>query len=234
VDNNLSQWLYLVARVSNVVLVDGKDYFKWLLTKGGFFTMRSMYLDDIDTHPHFHHRKIWKWKVPLKIKIFLWFLQKGVVLTKYNLAKKNWKGSQQCVRCNMNETIQHMFLDCPSAKMIWTFIFYATNLTQPRSISHMFGTWLSNQHKDFKPLIWVGVAAICWAIWKCRNGIVFKKTKFNSVLQVIFRGAYWLRFWAQLQRKEQAKDTLIAMSRKLEVVALQIVNGGWNNFYHLP
>jgi hypothetical protein len=40
--------------------------------------------------------------------------------------------------------------------------------------------------------------------------------KFKSILQVIFRGAYWLRFWAQLQRKEQAKDTLIAMSRKLE------------------
>jgi hypothetical protein len=38
----------------------------------------------------------------------------------------------------------------------------------------------------------------------------------------------------QLQRKEQAKDTLIAMSRKSEVVALQIANGGWNIFYRLP
>jgi hypothetical protein len=53
-------------------------------------------------------------------------------------------------------------------------------------------------------------------------------------LQVIFRGAYWLRFWAQLQHKEQAKDTLIAMSKKLEVVALQIANRGWNNFFRLP
>jgi hypothetical protein len=44
--------------------------------------------------------------------------QKGVVLTKDNLAKKNWKGSQQCVCCNMNENIQHQFLYCPSAKMI--------------------------------------------------------------------------------------------------------------------
>jgi hypothetical protein len=77
----------------------------------------------------------------------------GVVLTKDNLAKKNWKGSQQCVYCNFNETIQHLFLYCPSAKMIWRIIFYATNLTQPRSISHMFGTWLNNQHKDYKPLI---------------------------------------------------------------------------------
>jgi hypothetical protein len=48
--------------------------------------------------------------------------------------------------------------------MIWRIIFYATNLTQPRSISHMFGMWLNNQHKDYKPLIWVGDAAICWAI----------------------------------------------------------------------
>jgi hypothetical protein len=51
-------------------------------------------------------------------------------------------------------------------------------------------------------------------------------TKFNSILQVIFKGAYWLRFWAQLQHKEQAKDTHIAMSRKLEAVALQFANGG--------
>jgi hypothetical protein len=138
VDNNLSQWLHLVAWVSNVVMVDGKDYFKWLLTKSDFFNVRSMYLDVIDTHSPFQHTKIWKWKVRLKIKIFLWFLQKGFVLTKDNLAKKSWKGSQQCVCCNMNETIQHLFIDCPSAKMIWRFIFYASNLTQPRSISHMF------------------------------------------------------------------------------------------------
>jgi RsiW-degrading membrane proteinase PrsW (M82 family) len=97
----------------------------------------------------------------------------------------------------------------------------------------MFGNWLNNQHKDVKHLIWVGIAAICWAIWKCRNDIVFKKTKFNSILQVIFRGAYWLRFWAQLQCEDQAKDILIAMSRKLEVIALQFANGGWNNIYRL-
>jgi hypothetical protein len=58
--------------------------------------------------------------------------------------------------------------------------------------------------------------------------------KFNSLLQFISRGAYWLRFCAQLQHKEHAKDTLTAMSRNLEVVALQIANRGWNNFYRLP
>jgi hypothetical protein len=58
VDNNLKQWLHLVAWVSNVVLVDGKDYFRWRLTKNSLFTVRSMYIDALDTHPLFQHRKI--------------------------------------------------------------------------------------------------------------------------------------------------------------------------------
>jgi hypothetical protein len=37
VDNNLRHWLHLLAQVSNVDLVDGKDYFKWPLTKKRFF-----------------------------------------------------------------------------------------------------------------------------------------------------------------------------------------------------
>ena len=82
-------------------------------------------------------------------------------------------------------------------------------------------------------MIWVGVAAFCWAIWRCRNDIVFNKSKSNSFLQVIFRGAYWLRFWGPLQRDEQAKDTLVLLSKKLEMIALEISNRGWNHLYYL-
>jgi hypothetical protein len=88
----------------------------------------------------------------------------------------------------MNENIQHLSLHYPFAKTIWR-IFFATNLNQPRSISHLFGTWLNNQPKNMKGLIWVGTAALCWAIWCCRNDVIFNKTKTNSIMQVIFRGA---------------------------------------------
>jgi hypothetical protein len=131
-----------------------------------------------------------------KIKIFLWFLQRGVVLTKENLARKNWKGSQKCVSCNRNENIQHLFLHFPFAKTIWRIIFFATNLNQPISISHLFGTWLNNQPNNMKGLIWVGIAALCWAIWHCRNDVILNKMKTNSIMQVIFKGAYWLRSWS--------------------------------------
>jgi hypothetical protein len=52
-------------------------------------------------------------------------------------------------------------------------------------------------------------------------------------MQVIFRGAYWLCSWAQLQRDEQAKDTLTLLSKKLEVIALEISNRGWKHLYRL-
>jgi hypothetical protein len=114
--------------------------------------------------------------------------------------------------------------------MVWRIIFYATGLTPPGSIRHMFGSWLSNQSS--KVMIWVGVAAICWAIWRCRNDIIFHKIKLNSILQVIFRGTYWLRFWAQLQHSEQAKDA-ISLIKNLETTALEMVKGGWQNMYRL-
>jgi len=106
VDNKLKEWLHLVARISHVQLVEGTDYFRWNLTKFGLFSVRSMYLYLINTRPPFVHKEIWKIKIPLKIKIFLWFLQRGVILTKDNLARRNWKGSQKYICCNTNETIE--------------------------------------------------------------------------------------------------------------------------------
>jgi hypothetical protein len=113
--------------------------------------------------------------------------------------------------------------------MIWRFIFYATNLSQSRSINHMFGNWLNNQHKDFKQPISVDVAAVCWAIWKCRNDIVFKKTKFNSILQVIFRGAYWLRFWPSCSVRSRRRTSSLLYSLPIKDEIFFIVYLRWGH-----
>jgi hypothetical protein len=105
VDNKLREWLGLVAQVSHVQLTEGSDYFKWSINKPGLYTVRSLYHHLIDTQPLFHHRKIWKMRIPLKIKIFLSFIQSGVILTKDNLARKNWKGCPKCISCSRNENI---------------------------------------------------------------------------------------------------------------------------------
>ena len=55
-----------------------------------------------------NNKKIWKMKIPLKSKIFAWYLRQGVIFTKDTLIKKNWHGSSQCLFCHHDETIKHL------------------------------------------------------------------------------------------------------------------------------
>ena len=71
--------------------------------------MQSMDMAITTTNIIHHNHIIWKLKLPLKIKIFMWYLIKRVTLTKDNLARRRWKGSLKCCYCNLDETIQHLF-----------------------------------------------------------------------------------------------------------------------------
>ena len=88
VGDKLGLWHELVSKVMNIVLTDANDYFKWTLTQNSFFAVKSMYRDLMLTNSLPCNSLVWKIKVPLKIKIFLWYLQKGVTLTKDNLLKR--------------------------------------------------------------------------------------------------------------------------------------------------
>uniref|UniRef100_A0A453RWJ1 Reverse transcriptase zinc-binding domain-containing protein n=1 Tax=Aegilops tauschii subsp. strangulata TaxID=200361 RepID=A0A453RWJ1_AEGTS len=70
----------------------GERWNSWI----GVFTVKSMFLDLIDSGPIPRSIHIWKIKVPLRIKIFMWFLHKQVILTKDNLLKRSWVGSSCC------------------------------------------------------------------------------------------------------------------------------------------
>lgn len=72
----------LVSMVAFTNLNQNKDTFKWHLTKNGKFTVRSMYLAMIQEGVVPHNSPLWNLKVPLKIKIFLWYLQKESHLQK--------------------------------------------------------------------------------------------------------------------------------------------------------
>ena len=69
-----TKWLHLVERIMQVNLTNQNDVFKWGLTDSGIFTVKSMYLDFMSDHTRFLRKDLWKMKVPLKIKIFMWFL----------------------------------------------------------------------------------------------------------------------------------------------------------------
>jgi hypothetical protein len=72
-----------------VQLNDREELFQWNLTTSGIFTVKSFCLNLLNGHIVFLKRYIWKTKFPLKIKIFMWFLHKKVIVTKNNLVKRN-------------------------------------------------------------------------------------------------------------------------------------------------
>ena len=123
-----------------------------------------MYLDIINTSVIPSSKHVWKVKVSLKIKVFMWFVHKQVILTKDNLAKRNWLGSKRCSFCDSDESITHLFLDCPLAKILWRSVHIAFSISPLNSINRLFGTWLDGINVVTTGHIRVGVCALLWAI----------------------------------------------------------------------
>ena len=172
-----------------------------------------MYLDLINSGPITRSLRIWKVKVPLRIKIFMWFVHKEVILTKENLIKRRWVGSSRCCFCDQNETIKHLFLDCPLAKLLWRTIHIAFNVSPPISIDTLFGTWLTGVESNIAGHIRIGICALLWAIWNCRNDIIFNRKIFINFLQVIYRATAWIRMWSLLTHADSRELLPIGCNR---------------------
>ena len=132
----LLDWFRLVALVLPIKLNENEDVFLWRLSKNGLFSTQSLYKDIMGRARNPGKCSFWKAKLPLKIKIFLWYLKRKVVLTKDNKLKRGWKGETKCSFCDMAETIQHLFLECHVAKVVWNSLFLAFNNKPPKDISH--------------------------------------------------------------------------------------------------
>jgi hypothetical protein len=188
-DTKWERWTNLLHRLVSIQLSDSEDTFKWGLTASHQFTVKSMYNDLLNENVAYLKKYIWKMKVPLKIRIFMWFLQKKVILTKDNLIKRHWQGDEGCCFCDQKETVQHLFITCPFIRMIWRIVYMSFNIPPPFNITNLFGNWLNGVPKKDKAYIRVGVCAVLWAIWKVRNDWIFNKKKLPSFF-VGYSGGY--------------------------------------------
>jgi hypothetical protein len=96
----LISWNALLQRLENIQLQPRQDEFRWNLYENGKFSVASMYnaliLPNVPIYKT-SNNKLWKLKIPLWIKVFGWYLHKGVVLTKDKLAKRNCHVSKKYV-----------------------------------------------------------------------------------------------------------------------------------------
>jgi hypothetical protein len=148
-----------------------------------------MYQAIIDSNILPHNIYLWKLKLPLKVKVFLWLLYRKVILTKDNLVKRNWHGDINMLFFNNHETI-HISLQIVSWLIMWRVIHLAFVIGPPSSINQMFGIWVINMNNNKRILYPVSIGTMLWAVWLDLTNIVFEISPDFSYMQVIFRGTH--------------------------------------------
>jgi hypothetical protein len=129
--------------------------------------------------------------------------------------------------------MQHLFFDCPMARLMWGVICFTFGITKLVDVGHLHGPWLRSFSNKQRNLVLIGLAALCWALWISRNDLVFHKSQYKSILQVMFRGTFWIRNWSILS-KEDGRLILKDGCRLLETVALEVFHkSGWNTLKHI-
>jgi hypothetical protein len=105
----LVEWQNLLYLLNSVSLNPSSDKFVRDGHKNGIFSVQSMYHLLMYNPSNNRNKMIWKLKIPLKIKVFLWNLGRGAILTKDNLARRRWKGSMTCCFCNREMRVYNTF-----------------------------------------------------------------------------------------------------------------------------
>ena len=83
------EWIRQLEQVFSFQFCNQEDIILWKWNCRKKFTTRSVYdyLSSEGTPNSYNH--IWKSKLPYKIKIFTWLLEREAVLTKDNMIKRN-------------------------------------------------------------------------------------------------------------------------------------------------
>jgi hypothetical protein len=119
--------------------------------------------------------------------------------------------------------INHLFFACPIASLVWRVVHFTFDVSSP--VTNMFGKWINGVEKHTKARIRLGVCALVWTLWNCRNDMVFNKIGTAHFLQVIYMATHRTREWSYLLSEAQWAPMNSRCSR-LEMVARAIYNQG--------
>ena len=192
------EWMALLEKVFSYNFENQEDIVLWKWCSKKTFTTKSVYdhLSEEGNTNTFSH--IWKTRIPYKIKIFTWLLEKGVVLTKNNMVKRKWTGDPSCVFCDQVETINHLFFQCPVAKCVWALVGQCIGATDIPRNNTQYKLWIDKWLPDGQKIHHFGFAAICWAIWKCRNKAVFDAKRIRHPAEILLHSCAFMKYWAGL------------------------------------
>jgi hypothetical protein len=112
-------WYDLAVKLNSVTLSDTSDIVLWKWNASKKFSVKSVYDHLTSDDSSLNYKRIWKAKIPEKIKVFMWLVEQGAILTKDNMVKRRWQGNHGCLFCGDFESVNHLLFTCPIAKVVW-------------------------------------------------------------------------------------------------------------------
>lgn len=114
------------------------------------------------------------------------------------------------ITCSLNALWLNLFVS------LVAFVVGAT--CRPGSFDQ-FWVWADRSMPGGNRFHMVGLAGICWAIWRSRNSVCFEKKLVRSPIEIICLASSFIFFWAELQQ-EGDREALEAGAEALKSVAL--------------
>ena len=129
----------------------------------------------------------------------MWLIHQNAIFIKDNLIKRKWQGDTRCHFCSGQETVDHLFFECSLAKFIWSVVAMVVGAPCRPCSFDQFWRWAQVYMSGDETFLMVGLAAICWAIWRSRNSSCFDGKKIRSPTEIVCLASSFLLFWAELQ-----------------------------------
>jgi ribonuclease HI len=130
-------------------------------------------------------QQVWKWKIPLKYKLFVWLAGIDRILTWDSLRRRGWEGHGLYSLCRQApEDIHHLLIHCKFTKEVWYRLLSQFNLPftwSGATFTDCFNSWLLN--KSAPTCL---AAHISWHLWIERNRALFENRS-PSTLAVFYR-----------------------------------------------
>lgn len=156
-----------------------QDVWYWKMEKLGHYSVKSAYvllqmqknIPSVESHASCWKR-LWALRIPPKVKHLMWRAITGCLPAKSQLHQKHVDVNVICFMCNQEpETIDHVLLYCSFANGC---LRQMEGINSSVSCSS-FGDWFVSVFDRLGSELRRQAAMLCWAIWKCRNDLVWNQ-----------------------------------------------------------
>lgn len=99
------------------------------------------------------------------------------------MVKRKWTGN-----------LHVCFVQCPITKCVWGTVGACFGTRRVPENVVQYKQWINDSLPNGKHVHHFGFASVCWAVWKCRNKVVFDKKKIKSPAEIILHACIFMLY----------------------------------------